>query len=95
MIKLPEFESGKGPVLMLNLLKFEDKAHYFEQYLPAFEKVVARLCIKGVKVSLVSEVVANIVASENDNWDMIALVEYPDANAFKTIAESEAYHTIG
>ena len=94
MVQLQEFEPGKGPVLMLNLLKFRDKAHYFEQYLPAFQKAVAQLDINGVKVVLASEVIANIVASETDSWDMIVLVEYPDANAFKIIAESEAYHTI-
>ena len=94
MLKLPEFESGKGPVLMLNLLKFKDRAHYFEQYIPAFEQAIAQLGIEGVKVKLVSDVIANIAASEEDDWDAIVLVEYPDANAFKMMAESKAYHTI-
>jgi uncharacterized protein (DUF1330 family) len=94
MIKLPDFETGNGPVLMLNLLKFKDKAHYFEQYIPAFNDVVAKLGIGGVKVNLVTNVIANVIASDEDKWDAIAVVEYPDANAFKMIAESEAYHTI-
>lgn len=91
MITLPEFEPGQGPVLMLNLLKFRDKKVYFEQYIPAFGQVVKQLGIEGVTVKLVSEVVANIIADENDQWDEVVLVEYPSAEAFKTIAQSEVY----
>ena len=94
MVTLPDFKNVKGPVLMLNLLRFRDKTHYFEQYLPAFNKVAASLGIKGIRVVLVSDVVANILALPEDKWDALAIVEYPDANAFKTIAESEAYQNI-
>ncbi|MDJ1482616.1 hypothetical protein QNI16_19100 [Cytophagaceae bacterium YF14B1] len=93
-MRLPDFDQVNGPVLMLNMLKFRDKAHYMETYIPAFNQVVSQLGIEGVKVMLMSEVVSNIVASEQDDWDAILLVEYPTAQAFKTIAESEAYHTI-
>lgn len=88
---IPEFEPGGGPVLMLNLIKFKDKKVYFEQYVPAFGQVVQQLGIEGVSVKLVSEVVAGIVADQNEQWDQIVLVEYPDAEAFKTIIQSEAY----
>jgi len=94
MITLPDFEPGRGPVLMLNLVKFKDRKIYFEQYLPAFDQVVKQLGIEGVHVKLASEVVANIIADENDQWDEVVLVEYPDAETFKTIAESEVYHRI-
>lgn len=94
MIQLPEIEPGKGPVLMLNLVKFKDRNIYFEQYVPAFNKVVKQLGIDGVGVKIVSDVVGNIIADENDQWDEIMLVEYPSAEAFKTIAESEAYQTM-
>lgn len=91
---LPEFEDVQGPVLMLNMLKFKDRQYYFETYLPAFRKAVEQLGINDVKVRLVCNVAANILAPENETWDAIALVEYPSAGAFKTIAESDAYHTI-
>lgn len=94
MLKLPDFEKGQGPVLMLNLLKFKDEKHYFEQYLPAFNKVVEKLGISGVKVTLKSNVIANIVAPENASWDAIALVEYPSAEAFKTIVESDVFQQL-
>ena len=94
MISLPNFESGQGPVLMLNLLKFKDKKVYFEQYIPAFNQVVQQLGIEGVSVKVVSEVVANIIADEDDHWDQMVLVEYPSAEAFKTIAQSDVYQQI-
>jgi uncharacterized protein (DUF1330 family) len=94
MITLPNIEPGQGPVLMLNMIKFRDRKIYFEQYIPAFNRVVQQLAIKGVNVKLVSEVVANIVADENEQWDEIVLVEYPSAEAFETIAQSDAYHQI-
>ena len=93
-IKLQKIEAGQGPVFMLNMLKFKDRTLYFEQYLPAFNQVVTQLEIEGVKVSFVGKVVANIVVPVNESWDGILLVEYPDANAFKTVAESEEYHDL-
>ncbi|MBE9583471.1 DUF1330 domain-containing protein [Mucilaginibacter sp. JRF] len=93
-ITFPDIETGQGPVLMLNMVKFKDKQIYYEQYIPAFGQVVQQLGIEGVSVKLVSKVVANIVADEGDDWDEIVLVEYPSAEAFKTIAQSEVYHQI-
>jgi len=94
IMKLPEFEEVQGPVLMLNMLKFKDREYYFETYLPAFRKVTEKLGINDVKVRLLCNVVATILASENEAWDAIALIEYPSAKAFKTIAESDAYRDI-
>ena len=91
---LPEFEEVQGPVLMLNMLKFKDRKYYFETYLPAFRKVTEKLGIHDVKIRLVCNVVANLLAPENEAWDAILLVEYPNAKAFKTIAESDAYRDI-
>jgi uncharacterized protein (DUF1330 family) len=94
IITLPNIEPGQGPVLMLNMIRFRDKKIYFEQYIPAFNQVVQQLGIEGVNVKLVSEVVANIIAGEDEQWDQIVLVEYPNAEAFKTIAQSDVYHEI-
>lgn len=94
IVKLPAFEEVQGPVVMLNILKFKDRKHYFETYLPAFRKVTETLGIPDVKLRLACNVAANIVAPENETWDAILLVEYPSAKAFKTIAESEVYREI-
>ncbi|OOQ60391.1 DUF1330 domain-containing protein [Mucilaginibacter pedocola] len=93
-IKFPDITKGQGPVVMLNLIRFKDKKVYFEQYIPAFGQVVKTLGIEGVKVRFVSEVVANIVADEHEQWDEVVLVEYPSAEAFMSIAQSEAYQSI-
>lgn len=93
-MKLPDFEAIQGPVIMLNMLKFKDRKHYFETYLPAFQKATKELGFNNVKVKLACNIAANLLAPEEKEWDAILLVEYPSAEAFKTIAESEAYHTI-
>ena len=93
-MKIPEIEEVHGPVIMLNMLKFNDRDYYFETYVPAFREVVEKLGIHDVKVRLVCDVTANIVAPQNEAWDAILLVEYPSAQAFKTIAESDAYRHI-
>jgi uncharacterized protein (DUF1330 family) len=92
-MKLPEFEPSYGPVLMLNMIKYKDREHYMKAYLPAFNRVVSQLGI-DVKVVLLSKVIANIIAPENTSWDDIVLVEYPDAAAFKRIAESDLYQEV-
>jgi uncharacterized protein (DUF1330 family) len=94
IITLPNIEPGQGPVLMLNMIKFKDKKVYFEQYIPAFNRVVQQLGIEGVSVKMVSEVVANIMADEDEQWDEIVVVEYPNAEAFITIAQSDVYRQI-
>lgn len=94
MVTFPEIEEGQGPILMLNLLKFRDKELYFKEYVPAFNKVVKQLGVEGTKLSLASDVLGNIIAEEGEVWDAILLVEYPSAEAFKTIALSSEYHEI-
>lgn len=94
LLSLPELPAGQGPVLMLNLVKFKDRGIYFGQYLPAFSEVTRQLGITGVSVKIATEVVANIIADETDQWDEVVLVEYPSAEAFVAIAQSEVYHQL-
>ena len=94
MRTFPDIEEGKGPILMLNMLKFRDRRIYFEEYIPAFNEVIRQLGITDVKVALVSEVLGNIIATENESWDAIAMIEYPSAEAFKAMATSKVYHEI-
>ena len=93
-IKFPDIESGQGPVVMLNLIRFKDKKVYFEEYIPAFCGVVKQLGIEGVNVRFVGEVMASIIAGESEKWDEVVLVEYPSAEAFMTIAQSDVYQKI-
>lgn len=78
---------------MLNLLKFVDRRLYMEEYLPAFNRVMELLGMEA-KVNLLSNVLVSVVADESEDWDAILIVEYPSAEAFVTVAQSNAYHDI-
>lgn len=94
MIQFSEIAPGQEPVVMLNLVKFKDRKIYIEQYLPAFNRVITELGIEGGNVKFLGEVIGNIFADENDQWDEVLLVEYPSAEIFRSIAESELYQSI-
>lgn len=93
MVTIPGTVQGKGPVLMVNMLKFADRQLYMEEYLPAFNRVMEMLGMEA-KVNLLSNVLASVVADEGEDWDAIAVVEYPSAEAFLTVAQSDAYRDI-
>jgi uncharacterized protein (DUF1330 family) len=93
VVTIPDTVPGTGPVLMLNLLKFADRRLYVEEYLPAFNRVMKLLGMEA-KVNLMSNVLASVVADEGEDWDAILIVEYASAEAFLTVAQSEAYHDI-
>lgn len=93
VVTIPDTVQGTGPVLMLNLLKFSDRRLYIEEYLPAFNRVTELLGIEA-KVDMMSNVLASVVADEGEDWDAILVVEYPSAEAFVTVAQSDAYHHI-
>lgn len=93
VVKIPDTVQGAGPVLMVNMLKFADRRLYMEEYLPAFHRVMEQLGLEA-KVNLVSNVLASVVADEGEDWDAIAIVEYASAEAFLTVAQSDAYREI-
>jgi hypothetical protein len=93
VVTIPDTVQGTGPVLMLNMLKFADRRLYIEEYLPAFNRVMALLGMEA-KVNLVSNVLASVVADEGEDWDAILIVEYSSAEAFLTVAQSDAYRNI-
>lgn len=93
-MQFPQVAPGLGPVVMLNLVKFKDRKIYIEQYLPAFNRVAKELGIEGVNAKFLGEVVGNVFADEDDQWDEVLLVEYPSAEVFRFIAESELYQSV-
>jgi hypothetical protein len=78
---------------MLNLLKFKDRRLYLEEYLPAFNRVMGLLGMEA-KVTLVSDVLVSVMADEGEDWDAIAIVEYPSAEVFLSVAQSDVYRDI-
>ena len=93
VVTIPDNVQGTEPVQMLNLLKFADRRLYIEEYLPAFHRVMELLGLEA-KVNLISNVLSNVVADEGEDWDAILIVEYPSAEAFVTVATSDAYRDI-
>jgi uncharacterized protein (DUF1330 family) len=93
------------PIVMLNLLKFRDKAQYPDRrttdltgmqaymlYGEAMRKVVVR---EGGKFVFLGAIKYLTVGAVENLWEMAALVEYPSASAFAKIATSPEVGEIG
>ena len=91
------------PIFMLNLLRYNDRARYpngstlppcsgreayFDRYVPAFGALTEGT---GIKPFWIGNVVAGIVAPADEQWNDVAIVEYPDFGAFRALVESDAY----
>ena len=99
--------SGKGPVLMVNLLRYRERADYaeptdlppcsgreayYQRYAPAFAKVAGEVAAgETFAVALLGHVHATIVAPAGEAWDDIAIIEYPSFQALRTIIDSPRY----
>ncbi len=97
-----------SPVYMVNLLRYREYADYrdypamvpcsgreayYERYIPAFNQTVSRAGINGIKVFWLGTVLARVVAPPEEQWDNVAIVEYPDFATFRRVIESQAYQT--
>ena len=91
------------PIFMLNLLRYNNRADYpdgagfppcsgreayFTRYVPAFGKLAEGT---GIKPFWIGNVLAGVVAPAGEQWDDVAIVEYPSFDAFRTLVESDAY----
>lgn len=91
------------PIFMVNLLRYNEQANYgddadsapcsgreayFHRYVPAFSEVAEGI---GIKVFWIGNVLAPIVAPADEQWDDVAIVEYPSFDAFRSLVESDAY----
>lgn len=94
LVALPE----TGPVVMLNLLKFKDKAAYKdgrdttltgrEAYMLYGELMSAFVLARGGKLHFNAPASAPVIGQVGEMWDVVALMEYPSAKAFVEIATS-------
>lgn len=93
-----------GPFVMVNLLKFKEKATYpdgvdahlsgreaYERYAVAVGVLVENL---GGRVRYGGAVTGLMIGACTPLWDMVALAEYPSLAAFREMATSPAYHAI-
>lgn len=93
-----------GPMCMVNLLKFRDKADYADGSEPelsgraAYLRYAAgvRACIAAVGgTSRFSGMVTDLLIGETDElWDMVAIVQYPSRAAMLQMIESPEYRAI-
>lgn len=98
-------DASGAPIVMLNLLKFRNKAVYgdgrattltgreaYQIYGSAMQKVVEA---NGGKFLFGGQIVSLVIGEVEDMWDLCALVEYPSAAAFAKIATSPEVSEIG
>jgi uncharacterized protein (DUF1330 family) len=73
---------GGGPIVMLNLNRYRDRARY-EQYGEVALGVLARL---GGQILWHSQVKQTVIGDDSDQWDEVIAVQYPNAAAFVAFA---------
>jgi uncharacterized protein (DUF1330 family) len=93
-----------GPFVMVNLLKFKDKAEYpdgtlsdltgqqaYALYGAEVSKLIASL---GGAIRFSAQVTSLLLGEVDELWDAVALAEYPSLAAFHEMATSPAMHAI-
>ena len=93
-----------GPFVMVNLLKFKERAEYadgrettlsgaeaYAIYAAAVPKCIADV---GATAGFAGKVTGLLLGEVEENWDMVALVEYPSLDAFRSMMMSPDYQKI-
>lgn len=85
-------EGGKGPVVMLNLLRFapggrSSYEEYSRRAAPFLKKYGAELLYAG-------DGSTPLVAEDDRGWDAVLLVRYPDRKAFSDMVADPEYQKI-
>ncbi len=99
--------SGKGPVTMVNLVRYRARAEYdgrmelpacsgreayLVRYVAAFAEVAGKVAPGEVfRPVFLGHVAATVVAPADELWDDIALLEYPSFDVLARIIESPEY----
>lgn len=96
---------GDAPIVMLNLLKFHDRARYDEPGHPDISGREAYMLYggpmkalvegKGGKMHFNARVDALVIGEVEDLWDVAAIMEYPSRAAFVAIATSPEVQALG
>ena len=102
--QIQDFIATDGPVCMVNLLKFKEKAEYpdgrdadlsgreaYMRYGTAMKKLVEE---SGGRFIFGSEVKGALLGRIGDLWDHVGIVEYPSAKALIEIASTPAFQEI-
>ncbi|MBW3619988.1 MAG: DUF1330 domain-containing protein [Actinobacteria bacterium] len=97
--------AGGGPVVMLNLLRFRNEADYSAspELAPAepisgsgayrrYEEHVSHLLSSfGGELVFAGHAQASVIGPEDEQWDVVLLVRYPDVETFLRFTNDEDY----
>ncbi|WP_033262355.1 DUF1330 domain-containing protein [Amycolatopsis vancoresmycina] len=87
-------EDPGGPVVMLNLLRFRPDGgrESYRRYVEALNRGLnARY---GLAVEYLGHGGRALVAEDGQAWDMVALVRYPDRQAFAAMVRDPEYQAV-
>lgn len=92
-------DPDQGPVVMLNLLRFKERADGEEgtgadAYRRYGDAVIKMVEARGGKVLWSGRATHVLIGSEADKWDAVALVQYPSPAAFLDMGMSAEYQKI-
>lgn len=95
--------SADQTIFMVNLLRYNEQARYepgaafapcsgreayFTRYVPAFSEIADGT---GIRPFWVGNALAGVVAPAEEQWDDVAIVEYPNFAAFRDLVQSDGY----
>jgi len=92
-----------GPVVMLNLLKFSERAHYedgdrgmtgrdaFNRY---GELAAPHISAAGAHIVYRGNVKHVVIGDEDEDWDTVIVVQYPSRQAFYDMITSPDYQEL-
>ena len=102
---MPLASDSSGPVVMLNLLKFHERAQYrdgradavsgreaYMRYAAAMQPIVEGA---GGRFLFSGDVQGLVIGAVEELWDLVGIVEYPSRAEFFRIATSPEVHDIG
>ncbi len=86
-------EDPGGPVVMLNLLRWQDGGReQYEQYAEALAETF--LPRYGAEVVYAGDGATALVAEEGQAWDAVLLVRYPSRQAFSQMVADPEYQEV-
>ena len=89
-----------GPIVMVNLLRFRERADYAEggsgkeAYARYSKAVVPLVWEVGGQVLWMGKVRDALIAPAGESWDEVVLVHYPGRRAFLRMVRSDSYQAI-
>ena len=95
--------TGTGPIVMLNLLRFKDRADGIDAAdgisgREAYERYGAgvgpHLAAAGGEILFMAECAAGVIGPEDEDWDVMVLVRYPSRQAFLGMIADPGYQAV-